>query len=387
MGKFPPPIYSESEVPQYVLPELGPAEETRALFADHIYGRFPLETPRVLVEVVEKGVAALAMLARRWQLRVVLTGEKARVEFGLLLYTPVATVGAAPVFLGLNFFGNHTLNPDPAILLPNSWCRADETKGVVNNRATEAGRGCNAKRVPLEEIIARGYGFATVFCGDIAPDDPDHIEEGVLAFYPREMPGAPADSRGGAISAWAWGLSRAMDALVTLPDVDADRVIAIGHSRMGKAALWAGACDERFALVISNDSGCTGAALSRRLYGERIAKTNESFPHWYAKKYRSYNEREHELPVDQHQLIALIAPRAVYVASAVEDRWADPRGEYLGLAAAAPAWGEKLPAESPETDALLHRKKIAYHARSGGHDITPYDWSQYMTFADGLWRV
>lgn len=328
------------------------------------------------VEAIEEDAAALAGLARRRQLRVVLLSGSTRVEFVLLLYTPGAVSGAVPVFLGLNFHGNHTVHADAAIVPPVSWRPAEE-----------AARGSSADCWPMETILGRGFGLATVYCGDLAPDDPAHAGEGVLAFYPPEMPGASGDSRGGAVSAWAWGLSRAMDALAALPDIDSSRVAVIGHSRLGKAALWAGACDERFALVISNESGCTGAALARRRYGERLIHINGAFPHWFARKYRSYNEREQDLPVDQHQLIALIAPRAVYVASAAEDHWADPRGEYLALAAAAPAWGEEVPAEPPGADARLHHKELGYHLRPGSHGLTGYDWSQYLLFAERLWDL
>ena len=156
----------------------------------------------------------------------------------------------------------------------------------------------------------------------------------------------------------------------------------IGHSRLGKAALWAGVCDPRFPLVISNNSGSGGAALFRRRIGERVVHLDGNFPHWFAESFRHYEERENELPVDQHQLLALIAPCAVYVASAEDDKWADPVGEYQALVAAAPAWGEELPVAFPAVDAPLRRGQLGYHVRSGSHDIREYDWQQYMNFAD-----
>jgi len=245
-----------------------------------------------------------------------------------------------------------------------------------------------ASRWPYEDLLAAGYAVATFYHGDAAPDSPEHWREGFSRLFFADRSGAPGDEEIGALGWWAWALCRGVDYLITRDEIDSSRIAVTGHSRMGKAALWAAALDERIALAISNNSGCTGAALSRRCIGERGVHLNANFPHWCCGNYRKYDLRESNLPVDQHELIALLAPRPVYIASATEDLWADPRGEFLAARAASSVYrlfgNEGLSGVAMPAPEVSVGERVAYHLRTGKHDITRWDWQQFVAFADRM---
>jgi hypothetical protein len=393
--------YDETKVPAYTLPdplrfEAGGAVATAGewrtrrrpeilqLFEQHVYGRSPGPPSAMRFVVAETDTKALGGLATRRQVRVLLDGTEGGPAFDLLLYVPNAAPRPAPAFLGLNFGGNHSVGPDRAIRVPRSWMR--EGPGVADHRATDEGRATGAAAWPVERILDRGYALATAYYGDIEPDHPDGWKHGVRARIGPGSSGRFAADDWGAIGAWAWGLRRALDYLESDAEIDGRRVAVIGHSRLGKTALWAAAQDERFALVVSNDSGEGGAALARREFGERTESITSAFPHWFCSRYREYAGREAALPVDQHELLALVAPRPLYVASATEDLWADPRGEFLAAKAAEPVYrllgADGLGVEEQPSPDRPVGATIGYHLRTGGHALTAYDWEQYLDFAD-----
>jgi hypothetical protein len=237
---------------------------------------------------------------------------------------------------------------------------------------------------PVAEALKRGYGMAIFDASQLDPDNFDNFKNGIHGILDQSP--RPADAWG-TLAAWAWGASRCMDYLVTDKNVASDKVAVVGHSRAGKTALWSGAEDTRFAMVVSNESGAGGAALARRQYGETVSRLNSTFPHWFCSNYNKYSNREESLPVDMHMLLALIAPRALYVDCADEDLWGDPHGSYLSLYNAVPVFkllgtNSDLPETMPALNKQVVSGSVGFHIRDGAHNLLLKDWNWFMDFAD-----
>ena len=392
------PNYDENKVPVFKVPDplttfdgakiddvdawsKSRRPELLAFFESQVYGKIPGRLDDIAFKVLETDENALQGTAHRKQVEVTLTKNNKKLQFTILLYTPKSNLNS-PIFLGYNFHGNQTVIDDPKVLVTQAWNMNNESIGIIDNLASERSRGGRAHRWAIQKIIDNGYGLATIYYGELDPDKND-FNDGLHQLFYRQGQKNPEANEWGSIGAWAFGLRLAMDYLVQ--DVAVGKVIVFGHSRLGKASLWAGANDNRFAGVISNDSGCGGAALSKRKFGETIGRINDSFPHWFAGNFKQFNNNEEALPVDQHQLLALIAPRPLYVASAQEDEWADPKGEFLSAYYASPVYTlfgkEGLPTDQMPGVNTPIQNTVAYHIRTGKHDVTAYDWEQYIKWA------
>jgi hypothetical protein len=379
-AKQPAINYDEAKVGAYELPdplrmadgsnvrsvEAWPARrrEIHELFREHVYGRSPGVPERLRFDVLEENPSAMDGAATLKRIAVVSTQAGREHRFDVTLFLPNRVKGGVPLFLLLN--NRPATNTDPT-------------------RREKSGFW------PAEQVISRGFGIAAVQVGELAPDDKARFRDGVIKLFEGAVEGSRPANAWGALAAWAWGASRAMDYFVGDPRIDATRVAVIGHSRGGKAALWAGAEDARFAMVVSNESGEGGAAMSRRNYGETLARITEVFPHWFARNYTGFAGREAALPVDQHMLLSLIAPRMLYVASADQDLWSDPRGEFLSLASSSPVfalWRDPPIASTamPALEQPMISGRRGYHIRRGPHNLTPYDWDRFADFADKLWK-
>jgi len=398
-------ISDEANVPEYKLPNVltrfkgGKVKSAEVWFkkqrpdilnkfTEEVYGKVPGKLDISDVKIWETSTDAVHGSAVRKQLSLFFRKDDRTLEVNVLMYLPKSEQ-KVPVFLAYNFSGNHTVYDDPNIRLTESWVSNDPSIGIMNNQVTEQSRGTASNSWPVEKIIKAGYGLVTVYYGDIDPDKNDSTD-GIESFFYRENQTQPKSDEWGSIAAWSWGLSRVLDYLETDVLVDSKKVAVLGHSRLGKAALWASANDQRFAMVISNESGCGGAALFRRKFGETIQLINTNFPYWFCDNFKKYNDKEADLPVDQHMLLALIAPRPLYIASAEDDKWSDPRGEFLSAKYASAVYEllgvEGLPVkEMPEVNHPV-MGTIGYHIHSGKHDLTLYDWQQYIRFADKYFK-
>ncbi len=368
--------------------------EILRLFAEEVYGRTPPGDPGVHFRVDSVEKHALVGAAIRKQVTIFFSRNETGPQLHLLLYLPTGVKGRVPVFLGLNFNGNQAVAPDPGIALPEVWTRASSTSAPRGNepspyqkrQADESTRGSEASRWQIERITQHGFALATAYCGDIEPDFVGGIRHGVRPLFFREGQTEPEPDEWGALGAWAWGLSRALDFLEKEPQVDGQKVAIFGHSRLGKAALWSAAQDQRFALVISNESGKGGASLYRSAQGETIEHLNTAFPYWFCENFHRYTVHPDQVPVDGNLLLSLVAPRPLYVTSAEQDHYSDPSAEFLSEVNASRVYEllGKPPIHSASMPAINQPMSgwLSYHLRSGKHDVTEFDWDQYLAFAE-----
>lgn len=404
-GQRPIPNYDEAKVPEYKLPDpfvladstmIETADQWAKqgrpallnLFKKEMFGQMPsVDSNKIKFEELSSIDDALDGKAIRKEIRIYFDAPNKTPKADMLVYIPKGQTGPVPAFLGLNFGGNHTVTNEADVLDPG-WI--DGSRFKKDERAEL--RGSKISRWPVETIIARGYALATIYYEEIAPDTNAGYQKGAFLAFDQKYTESKEGDIPCAITTWAWGLSRALDVLTTLPAINAKKVIVFGHSRLGKTSLWASACDARFAAAISNNSGCCGAAISRRGFGETVETIISAFPHWSCENFKKYAKDVNSMPFDQHELIALSAPRPVYIASAEEDQWADPKGEFLGALKADPVYrltrtngfGDVIHWQPPINKSV--GDVIRYHIRSGKHDVTDFDWDQYLKFADELIR-
>jgi hypothetical protein len=390
-----PVNYDEALVGTYTLPDAlvladgKPVRDARTwvqkrrpeivrLFEENQFGRSPGRPASMSFDVFDKGTPALDGKALRRQVTVYFSSDKNGPKMDLLIYLPAAARKPVPLLLNLSFVANSSAVDDPGIKPGEVWGR--------DKKKVPAPKGAAFGRLNVAPLLAQGIGVATVYYGDIDPDFEGGIPSGVRALYLKLGQSAPAADEWGAIAAWSWGLSRALDYLETDKGVDARRVAILGVSRLGKTVLWAGAHDPRFALVIASCSGEGGAALSRRNYGETVKHlvAPTRYPYQFAANYQKYADHLDQFPVDAHMLIALIAPRPVLLQTGDGDFWSDPKGEFLAAVAAGPVY-RLLGGHGLETDQMpaagqpiMHT--LGYYMHAGGHGTIPSDWDQFVKF-------
>jgi hypothetical protein len=370
--------YYEEKVPLYTLPDVladkegkritSPKEWTKVrrpellqLFMENVYGKVPSTPYAKSFRVVNEDKNAMNGAATLKQIEITISAGGRSLAINLILFVPNNVKKPVPVFLLIDNRG--PANTDPTRMVKSEFW-------------------------PAEEVIARGYAISVFSNSDVDPDNFDDFKNGIHALLDNGV--RPPDAWG-SLAAWAWGASRCMDYFETDKDINKTRVAVLGHSRGGKTALWAGALDQRFSMVIGNESGCGGAAIARRRFGETVERINTAFPHWFCSNYKKYSGNENAMPFDMHMLLALVAPRALYIDCASDDLWGDPKGCYLSLYNSLPVFrllktGADIPESMPPLNKQVISGNVGFHIRDGAHNMLLSDWNYFMDFADSVWK-
>lgn len=393
-----PVNYDEDKVGTYILPELLKTADGKnvtdkqtwtkkrrpeilKLIEETEFGKMPPRPKNMSFDVFDKGTPAFNGKAIRKQVTIYFDKNDTEHKMTLLIYLPANAKTKSPLLLNISFAAPNQIVDDTGVKIGEIWIAA-EGKKVKADQPSRFGK------MNVEQFIDAGFGFATVYYGDIEPDFKDGIKHGIRGKYLKAAQTQPADNEWGAISAWAWGLSRAMDYFEKDKQMDAKRIAIQGASRLGKTVLWAGINDQRFKMVIASVSGEGGAAISRRNYGETTAHITDPSRYFYqfAPKYHSYSNRNNDLPFDAHALVALMAPRALLLQTGSTDYWSDPKGEFLSAVAASPVYklfGETGPTVSElpaSNDASQLLNKLGYYMHDGGHGVLPQDWTRFIEY-------
>ena len=360
--------------------------ELKELFQKHMYGRYPEIRTKISAKVLYEDEKAFGGIGTLREVELSVGIEDCPPIHLLMAFPNDRPKDGAPLFVGMNFSGNHTLTAEANIRIPTTWVY-ENYPGVKHNRSTEEGRGKLTKVWPLKQIVKAGYGVVTFYSGDIDPDTKD--ERGGMWPYLTPVPkGALPDDFPATIICWAWGLHRAIDYIVTQPEFNAKRIAAVGHSRLGKTVLLATAFDDRIAVAFPHQAGCGGTAPSRHsdAKAEGIQRINTSFPHWFSTSFKAFNDDPSKLPFDQHSLLALCAPRPVLYSNATDDAWANPTGQFDMMKRATPVYKllgvDGLSAQEFPAPGQLIDSRLGYWIRKGSHEMNADDWKVFTAFAD-----
>ncbi|GGG84401.1 glucuronyl esterase domain-containing protein [Edaphobacter dinghuensis] len=373
------------------------------LFEENVFGVTPPAALHAVAHarVVEHNDHALDGLAVREQIDLTFESApgitppaEALHNLRILLYLPAAAVAAhrpIPIVLGLNFTGNQSVVDDPGILPTPLWSKPKGSSTLLHELPADSTRGTATQQWQVRMLLTHGYGLATIYYGDLEADFKDAAQYSVRNLYSTPVQLA-APNAWGAVGAWAWGLSRALDSLLVDPRIDPNHIAVTGHSRLGKAADWAAAQDPRFDALLSTESGHGGQSIQRRALGETVYHLEHSFPYWFCPNYAKWVGHDSEIPADGNLLVSLMAPRPLYVASAQGDEWSDPKGEFLSALSASRVYtllGKPALPPNAQPPAIDHPIGldgfVAYHERTGKHDVTDFDWENYILFLDNLW--